>query len=362
MNLSYSFPFLARPYISIALIHLWPRNQSRAGIGDSRCPFNWSPVVCRLPSIAFHSYIYTPLPESFDARGCTIAAHRETLRAEVDRGRRSSTDTDHETPPRLVDQSMSPFSTKDLMEGHHGRREDLLARVVCIGSSSSLLGAYYSSDGGGVFATGSAVPLGVTCFSGSGDGGRRIYDVPVPPTYLKEHSATHLVIQIGDRSSRGLRGSGKGDIAATFSTITVELKSLHRLRRRPADITRRLEVVTTAWDRHTRKDGKHSRSAVAWLVKVRQAPKSRALSCSHISCTRLIVQRSKHSNTPPTILIYDKPDLSNLMRDIPDETSWADLALAGTHDSTAFYGAPYAQCQTRGTSITEQLMDGQYTS
>ena len=68
------------------------------------------------------------------------------------------------------------------------------------------------------------------------------------------------------------------------------------------------------------------------------------------------------TNTTPTILVYRKPGLSDLMRDIPDDTPWSELALGGTHDSTAFYGVPYAQCQRGGTSVTEQLQDGAYTA
>ena len=72
----------------------------------------------------------------------------------------------------------------------------------------------------------------------------------------------------------------------------------------------------------------------------------------------MLMSESPHANGHPvaTILIYAKPDLSNLMQDIPNSTPWTEMALAGTHDSAAFYGVPYTQCQ-KG-SITQQLEDG----
>lgn len=98
-----------------------------------------------------------------------------------------------------------------------------------------------------------------------------------------------------------------------------------------------------------------------------------------------------------TILVYARPDLANVLADVPDGVSWADLALVGTHDSCAIYGgesrrggvrgkaglaqldagrwtlgpgpwvlnaaltwaAPYAQCQEPGCDISRQLLDGE---
>ncbi|KAG7561903.1 hypothetical protein FFLO_02632 [Filobasidium floriforme] len=69
-------------------------------------------------------------------------------------------------------------------------------------------------------------------------------------------------------------------------------------------------------------------------------------------------KQAKDPRNPSTVLVLPRIDLARHLSVMPDHTSLADLLLPGTHDSVAFYGWPFTQCQEIGCTLTTQLNEG----
>ncbi|KAI0693724.1 PLC-like phosphodiesterase [Cytidiella melzeri] len=58
------------------------------------------------------------------------------------------------------------------------------------------------------------------------------------------------------------------------------------------------------------------------------------------------------------LLILPRRDMTNFLSDIPDSVPLSSLTLPGTHDTMAFYGGQFTQCQSFLTPLGIQLASG----
>ncbi|KAI0818883.1 PLC-like phosphodiesterase [Irpex lacteus] len=71
-----------------------------------------------------------------------------------------------------------------------------------------------------------------------------------------------------------------------------------------------------------------------------------------------IIYRSKITRDHHRLLILPRRDTSRFLSDIPDSVPLSSVTLPGTHDTMAFYGGSFAQCQSPDSPLAVQLARG----
>ncbi|ORX34208.1 PLC-like phosphodiesterase [Kockovaella imperatae] len=108
-------------------------------------------------------------------------------------------------------------------------------------------------------------------------------------------------------------------------------------------------VVTTPV-RPSRHCNVHGWDSVAVKI-VGQSPTGKLRFCAY----RLLATQTQGRDT---LLVLSQPPSSDFMALLPDSTALGSVAMAGTHETLAFFGGPISQCQQPATGLYEQLESG----
>lgn len=161
-------------------------------------------------------------------------------------------------------------------------------------------------------------------FPGDGEAGpsRWIAELGADGTNFRHH---RLKISVGTSRSRRPSADSELDTQAvskpTSSSDAVMLVPRHVSRRTRSRGWERLQVSSES--RLLAGDG---RQVEAWLIVV-----------GHLIAARATLT-VKPIDGPYKILIFPGSHRESFMADLPDQMPWQDLALVGTHDSSAFHG------------------------
>lgn len=74
--------------------------------------------------------------------------------------------------------------------------------------------------------------------------------------------------------------------------------------------------------------------------------------------TRTYGQTSGDAESASCLQVYDRPPAAQWMSALSDSLRLSSLFLAGTHDSAARFGWPFASCQSLFATLRRQLEDG----